>query len=222
MVGVLDQTEGLREESPAKGEAMNEGHEELCSSGGWAEYLASDVLPRVLSGTDLGDHLIEVGPGFGLATDVLRTKVDRITAVEVDPGYAASLANRFAHTNVEVVNADATAMQFADASFTSAASFTMLHHVLTPELQDALFAEIARVLKPGGTFIGSDSLDSPGFRGFHEGDTCNPVAPEDLPGRLKAAGFVDVVVTARWEAPEGDDEASGTMFFVTRTGSTVI
>ena len=198
---------------------MNEGHEELCSSAEWAEYLASDVLPRVLIGIDLGDHLIEVGPGFGLATDVLRTKVDRITAVEIDRGYAARLAARFADTDVEVVHADATAMQFADDSFTSAASFTMLHHVPTPKLQDVLFAEIARVLTPGGTFIGSDSLDGPGFRGFHEGDTCNPVTPEDLPGRLKAAGFVEVVVTARWEAQAGDDEASGTMFFVARTGS---
>jgi SAM-dependent methyltransferase len=199
---------------------MNEVHEELCSSDGWAEYLATDVLPKVLVEADLGDHLIEVGPGFGLATDVLRTKVDRITAVEIDPGYAASLAARFAGTNVEVVHADAAAMGFADASFSSAASFTMLHHVPNPKQQDLLFAEIARVLTPGGTFIGSDSLDSPGFRGFHEGDTCNPVTPEDLPGRLKAAGFADVVVTARWEAPEGDDEASGTMFFVARTGST--
>ena len=170
--------------------------------------------------TDLGDHLIEVGPGFGLATDILRTKVDRITAVEIDPGYAASLAARFADTDVEVVHADATAMQFSDASFTSAASFTMLHHVPTPKLQDALFAEVARVLKPGGIFIGADSLDSPGFRAFHEGDTCDPVTPEDLPGRLKAAGFAEVVVTARWEVSEGHEEAAGTMFFVARTGST--
>ena len=198
---------------------MNEAHEELCSSAGWGEYLARDVLPRVMEGTDLGDHLIEIGPGFGLATDVLRTRVDDITSVEIDPRYAAGLAERFSGTNVEVVLGDATAMGFADATFTSAASFTMLHHVPSRDLQDLLFAEVARVLRPGGAFIGSDSLDSPGFRSFHEGDTCNPVDPQAFAGRLKAAGFGAVKITAEWESPEGEDEAFGVMFFVARKGS---
>lgn len=70
------------------------------------------------------------------------------------------------------------------------------------------------MLKPGGAFIGSDSLDSPGFRAFHEGDTCNPVNPADLPGRLKAAGFAEVSVTAEWAIPEGEEEVNGAMFIV--------
>jgi ubiquinone/menaquinone biosynthesis C-methylase UbiE len=181
--------------------------------------LAADVLPRVMDGIDLGDQLIEVGPGFGLATDVLSTRVEHITSVEIDPRYAAGLAERFADTNVDVVVGDATAMEFADATFMSAASFTMLHHVPTRDMQDMLFTEVARVLKPGGAFIGSDSLDSPGFRGFHEGDTCNPVDPQELPDRLKAAGFETVKVTAEWESPEGEDDTFGIMFFVARKGS---
>lgn len=200
------------------GMPMNEAHDELCSSAGWAEYLASDVLPRVLDGTDLGDHLVEVGPGFGLATDVLMTKVDRVTSVELEAAYATRLAGRFEGTNVTVVHGDATALKFPDASFTSAASFTMLHHVPSRELQDTLFSEIARVMKPGGAFIGSDSLDSSGFRDFHEGDTCNPVGAEELPGRLRASGFDEVKVSVEWDDPgPGDEEASGTMFFVART-----
>jgi SAM-dependent methyltransferase len=106
---------------------------------------------------------------------------------------------------------------FADATFTSAASFTMLHHVPTGELQDTLFAEVARVLERGGAFIGSDSLDSPGFRAFHEGDTCSPVNPADLPGRLTAAGFAEVSVTAEWAIPEGEEEVHGVMFIVAPT-----
>src|SRR3990172_6909500 len=61
------------------GGRMNEGHNQLCGSPEWAAYLASDVRPQVLDGVDLGGHLIEAGPGFGVATDVLRTKVDRVT-----------------------------------------------------------------------------------------------------------------------------------------------
>jgi ubiquinone/menaquinone biosynthesis C-methylase UbiE len=54
---------------------------------------------------------------------------------------------RFAHTNVEVRHGEATARRFDDASFDSAASFTMLHHVRTRVLQ-SLLAEVLRVLRP--------------------------------------------------------------------------
>ena len=204
---------------------MNEGHERLCSSPEWGEYLATEVLPDVLAGVDLGDRLLEVGPGFGLATDVLRTKVPHVTAVEIDPDYAARLAARFTGGNVRVVEGDATEMDFPDGVFTAAASFTMLHHVPTAELQDRLFAEVARVLAPGAAFIGSDSLDSPGFRAFHAGDTCVPVDPAELAARLAAAGFSPVRVTAEWtvdpDEMEGSDEVSGIVSFVARRSGPV-
>ena len=68
----------------------------------------------------------------------------------------------------------------------------MLHHVPTAALQDRLFAEVARVLRPGAPFVASDSLPSPQIEAGHEGDTYNPVDPEALPGRLAAAGFTKV------------------------------
>ena len=204
---------------------MNEGHEQLCSSREWGDYLATEVLPNVLAGVDLGDRLLEIGPGFGLATDVLCTRVPHVTAVEIDPDYAARLAARFADGNVRVVEGDATEMDFPDGAFTAAASFTMLHHVPTAELQDRLFAEVARVLAPGAAFIGSDSLDSPGFRAFHAGDTCVPVDPADLAARLRAAGFSPVRITAEWtvdpDEMEGSDEASGIVSFVARRSDPV-
>ena len=195
---------------------MNEAHEELCSSAEWGEYLATELIPKVMISAELGDHLLEVGPGFGLATDILRTKASRVTAVEADEDYARRLAERLEGTNVDVVVGDATDLRFEDSSFTSAASFTMLHHVPTAELQDSLLGEMARVLMPGGVFVGSDSLDSPGFRAFHEGDICNPVVPGELAGRMKAAGFHDVRVIAEWTSPTGEDEVFGTVFFVAR------
>ncbi len=70
----------------------------------------------------------------------------------------------------------------------------MLHHVQTNELQDRLFAEIARVLRPGAPLVASDSLASEELEAHHEGDTYNPVDPSTLPDRLTAAGFVDVDV----------------------------
>ena len=42
--------------------------------------------------------MLEIGPGPGAATDWLRHKVGRLTAVEVDETAAALLADRFAGT----------------------------------------------------------------------------------------------------------------------------
>jgi ubiquinone/menaquinone biosynthesis C-methylase UbiE len=100
---------------------------------------------------DLGDDVLEVGPGYGATTDVLRERVAKLTAVEIDPALAAVLADRLAGANVTVVEGDATALDFDDGRFTGATCFAMLHHVPTSELQDQLFAEVARVLRPGAT-----------------------------------------------------------------------
>jgi hypothetical protein len=65
----------------------------------------------------------------------------------------------------------------------------MLHHVPSPALQDRLFAEARRVLRPGGVFRAMDSRPSLAFRLLHVGDTMVPVDPDALPGRLSSAGF---------------------------------
>jgi SAM-dependent methyltransferase len=173
---------------------MNEVHLQLCSSDEWREVVETQILPWALNDVALGDDVIEVGPGPGITTEVLATKIDRLTAVEIDPDLAAKLAARMDGTNVEVLEADATALPLDDDRFTGAVSFTMLHHVPTADLQDRLFAELARVLAPGGVLVLSDSVASDDLRSFHDGDTYNPVDPETLPARLDRAGFTDVDV----------------------------
>jgi SAM-dependent methyltransferase len=173
---------------------MNADHLALCSSAEWAETVRRWIIPWVLDGVDLGDDVLEVGPGPGLTTDVLRTLTGRLTAVEVDRDLADALAGRLAGGNVDVVSADATATGLPGGRFSAAVCLTMLHHVPTVERQDALFAEVRRLLRPGGLFVGADSLDSPDFRTLHHDDVCVPIAPEELAGRLATAGFVDVEV----------------------------
>ena len=115
------------------------------------------ILPWALDDTDLGDDVLEVGPGYGATTDVLSRAVPKLTSVEIDDELAAMLTDRFAEfPSVEIVNADATSLSYDDDRFSGAACFTMLHHVPTIELQDRLFAEIARVLRPGGRAVIDD------------------------------------------------------------------
>jgi SAM-dependent methyltransferase len=175
---------------------MNSEHLELCASDEWRDALRDFILPFALADARLGDDVLEVGSGPGRTTDLLRADLSRLTAVELDEHLAAALADRMAGTNVEVVNADATAMPFEDGRFTGAVSFTMLHHVPTAELQDELFAEVARVLRPGATFVASDSVASEELASFHHDDVYNPVDPSSVEARLVGAGFASADV--RW------------------------
>lgn len=173
---------------------MNQGHLQFLASPEWAEMLETDVLPWVLSVGDLGEDVLEIGPGPGLTTDLLRTRVRSITAVEVDADLARQLARRLTGTNVEVVNADATDTGLPKGRFSAATSFSVMHHMPSPVDHDRLFTEVHRVLRPGATFLGVDALDLDFLRQGHVDDTFNPVDPATLPDRLAVAGFTGIRV----------------------------
>ena len=151
-------------------------------------------MPWVLAGADLGDAVLEIGPGPGLTTDVLRTRTARLTSVEIDPALAAALQRRTAGTNVTVVEGNATALPFEDGTFSGAVACTMLHHVPSAAAQDRLLGEVHRVLRPGARFVGSDSTTSLFFRLAHLFDTMVLVDPATFGRRLAHAGFRDVAV----------------------------
>jgi SAM-dependent methyltransferase len=179
---------------------MNRFHRWFCRTSFWKRTLADEIIPWALKGVDLGDDMLEVGPGPGMTTDILRVLAPRLTSIEIDPRLADALKRRLRDTNVKVVEGDATAMPFEDGSFSGAVSFTMLHHVPSPALQDRLLAEVRRVLKPGGVFAGSDSRWSLGFHLIHLWDTMVLVEPETFAARLEAAGFTDVSVETAKQA----------------------
>jgi SAM-dependent methyltransferase len=171
---------------------VNESHLKFLASSEWAEILQTDLLPWLVAVADLGDHVLEIGPGPGLTTDLLRQRTARVTAVEVDASLAAALAERLSGTNVEVIHGDGTATGLPADHFSAATCFAVLHHMAAPELQDRLFAELWRVLRPGGAFVGTDSRDIDIIRAGHEDDVFIPVDPETLGARLEAAGFTSV------------------------------
>jgi ubiquinone/menaquinone biosynthesis C-methylase UbiE len=181
---------------------VNEAHE-ACGGEEWRSLMRS-VVPSAIGDVDLGDDVLEVGPGYGAATDVVSESVKALTAVEIDPKLVEFLEDRFAsQSHVQVRQGDATALEFEDGRFTGAICFTMLHHVPSIELQDRVFAEVCRVLRPGAALVASDNLGNPDMEKGHAGDTYNPVDPATLPQRLEVAGFVNVTVTTNpfaWQA----------------------
>lgn len=173
---------------------MNLFHRIYCRSDSWANAVQKWIMPWTLKDIDLGDDVLEIGPGPGRTTEKLREQTARLTAIEIDHKLAESLKKRMSGTNVTVVEGDATAMPFPDNSFSGAVSLTMLHHVPSVELQDRLLAETFRVLKPGAVFAGSDSTPTLRWRLYHIMDTCIAVDPATFAARLEAAGFVDAKV----------------------------
>lgn len=173
---------------------MNAFHRWYCRSDRWKRRLHDVVLPAAVTGVELGDALLEIGPGPGLATDWLRTRAPQLTAIEIDHRLAEALRQRLAGANVTVVEGDATAMPFPDASFSAAICLTMLHHV-PARLQDRLLAETRRVLRPGAVLVGRDSTPSFTWNLYHLFDDRFPVNPDTFAPRLERAGFAEVSVT---------------------------
>jgi SAM-dependent methyltransferase len=167
----------------------------LCASQEWAEQLEADVLVPLAAAVDLGDEMLELGPGPGAATRWLRHRVKRLVALELDATAAARLADELAGSNVSIDVGDCTCAPYPDCSFDSVGSFTMLHHLPTQALQFATISEAFRLLRPGGVRVGADSLASQELHDFHERDTYNPIDPARLLVFLQAAGFDRVTVT---------------------------
>jgi ubiquinone/menaquinone biosynthesis C-methylase UbiE len=168
---------------------VNRVHNLLCSSGWWSRRAERELVPWGLKGVELGDDVLEVGPGFGATTRVLADRLPRLSVLELDPGYCRRLRAQF-DGSVEVTEGDATRLPYPDDRFSAVLCFTMLHHIPTVAQQDQAFAEIARVLRTGGTFAGTDSIGVGWlFRTIHVGDTLNLVDPDGLPQRLERAGL---------------------------------
>jgi ubiquinone/menaquinone biosynthesis C-methylase UbiE len=171
---------------------MNFLHRKLCSSEKWATAVAEE-MPGRLTGFDLGDNVLEIGPGFGATTRALVDHTPSLTALEIDEASTAELRAEFG-SKVTVVHGDGAQMPFDDNTFSAVVCFTMLHHVPSTALQDSIFAEAHRVLRPGGILRGTDSQSSFRFRLLHIGDTMNVLDASTLPKRLEQAGFNQVRV----------------------------
>jgi ubiquinone/menaquinone biosynthesis C-methylase UbiE len=102
------------------------------------------------------ERSLEIGAGTGyFSLNLLQSGVvHRATATDISPGMLAALeesARRVGvHGSVESVAADAESLPFADGSFDLVLGHAVLHHI--PDLP-AAFAELHRVLRPGGTLF---------------------------------------------------------------------
>ncbi|WP_460829464.1 class I SAM-dependent methyltransferase [Nocardioides hungaricus] len=154
------------------------------------------VLPWATNGIELSGDVLEIGGGSGaMAVGVAKTYPQvRLTMTDLDDDMVATATKELAsHTRVTVERADVTALTYATASFDAVTSYLMLHHVI--EWRPAL-REVARVLKPGGRFLGYDLTTTRVARWVHAVDRSPHllIAPHELTDALTTLGFTEIAV----------------------------
>jgi ubiquinone/menaquinone biosynthesis C-methylase UbiE len=168
---------------------MNRVENWFCGSAMWRMVTERKLLPWIVSGVALGDHVLEVGAGPGATTGALRRMVKRVTSLEYDRRSVSRLAHRHRNSGAEMLQGDAATLPFAAGMFSSVIAILVLHHMRSRELQDRAFAEFHRVLRPGGVFLAFEIQDGWLHRVSHIKSTFVPVTPASALGRLTTAGF---------------------------------
>lgn len=124
------------------------------------ERLGSALAPS-LSGVD-GPRVVDVGCGRGGPASLLAERLDAdVTGVDVvAPGLATARENAAdAGVGPSFVAGDAVALPFVDGAFDACTAIDAIVYV--PEKR-AVFAELARVTRPGGHVVVSDLLVADG------------------------------------------------------------
>jgi SAM-dependent methyltransferase len=176
---------------------MSGAERAFCRSRAWSSFTERVVLPRVVGRATLAGEVLELGSGAGAnAVGVLFRHPDvRLTLSDVDPLMCQAATERVARfgDRADVVEADACRLPFADGSFDAVLSFLMLHHVV--DWQQAV-RETARVLRPGGSFLGYDLTAGRAARAVHLADRSDHrmLRPDELRSELATGGFTDVEV----------------------------
>jgi ubiquinone/menaquinone biosynthesis C-methylase UbiE len=179
----------------------------------WGEgYLSPggpEEVDRVVAGLPLaGKKILDIGCGSGGITLHLVEKHGAAHATGFDvekPGIEAArnrAARRGLAGRASFVQAPPGPLPFADVLFDIVFSKDALLHV--PD-KDALFADIFRVLKPGGVFaasnwmIGHDGEPSPEMKAYvaAEGLSFSMKSPKRYTEAMQRAGFTDIAVTDR-------------------------
>ena len=152
----------------------------FCCGAVWRS--SSAVIARQLHAQPLGRDVLEIGAGSGCVAQQLLSKNPELalTAMDIDPHMTQAAATRLlGFANASAKTADATAMPFPDNSFGSVVSCLMLHHIVDWE---RALSEVARVLRPGGTFLGYDLVRTPLAGVFHrlDGSPHRLIVPRDF------------------------------------------
>ena len=127
--------------------------------------IAANVAALDRRGIGPGARGLDLGCGHGWYAIEMATRGYAMAGCDLTPGQVAAARRNAAARGVtlDLAAASVAALPYPDASFDFVYSINVLHHVVDPAQRDAAWREIARVLKPGGTFL------------LHEMNVLNPL-----------------------------------------------
>ncbi len=158
-----------------------------------------------------GETVLDLGSGGGIDSFLASLKVGpsgKVIGVDMTPEMvtrARGNARKGGYVNVDFRLGEIESLPVADATVDVIISNCVLN--LSPE-RDRVLTEALRVLKPGGRLVISDLVCDVAVPAQlrEEADAvtaCLPVEREDYMGQLRAAGFVDVRISAGQPYPRG-------------------
>ena len=111
-----------------------------------AEHIA---IRRLLKGQHFR-HAADIGGGFGRLCILLRTFSDKVTLAEPAATQLEAAKKVLEGTDIAQAQMQADDLKFADGELDLVTMVRVMHHLPDPTAE---FAEIARVLEPGGTAV---------------------------------------------------------------------
>ncbi|MGO9037077.1 MAG: methyltransferase domain-containing protein [Steroidobacteraceae bacterium] len=169
----------------------------------------ADEIERLLEGSNIeGCEVLDIGCGLGVIDELLvrQYRARSVVGIDIDPALLNDMQRRIERaglaSRIRGQKVDVGPLPFPAASFDVV--FSKDSMVQIPD-KPAIYAEVLRVLRPGGRFIASDWLRggtgaySPEMIEFFrlEGIAYNMVSLDESAAALRAAGFVDVEIRDR-------------------------
>ena len=155
-------------------------------------YYDGRVIERMgeVSGADAGMTVADVGTGTGFVAAGIAPRVARVIAVDNSPAMLAVAEKNLGELgvgNVELLEGDVMALPLKDASVDAAFANMVLHHAEDPA---AMLAEMARVVRPGGTVAIVDEVEHPyGWMREEHADVWLGFEKEAVEGFFREAGL---------------------------------